>query len=111
MEATYKTLTLKCAGFEGITIKVKKTGFMGIKKPFISHNISTLFPTLVPIESCKKGDYFMLKPTNKLKQGNVYCFDGYCNMAKKYTSHKFCVKPYTHRAMKKGTMVYVGFDY
>lgn len=109
METTYKNLTLKCAGFEGITIKAKKTGFMPRKQPFISHNISTLYPTMVPIETCKNGDFFMLKSTNVVKDSNVFSFDGYCNIAKKYQGSRWTGEGMTSK--KKGTMVYVGFEF
>ncbi len=66
-------------------------------------------PTLVAIELLTNGEYFRLNQAGK--QGKkTYTADGYCRENKKYTGtdcDDFCAQTFK----KKGTLVWIGFDY
>ena len=66
--------------------------------------------TAIAIEKVKKNDFFILKPDVKISDSTVYSPDGYCRFTKKYAATK--QSDHCHQIYKKkGTIVYIGFDY
>lgn len=67
--------------------------------------------TAIAIENLPKDEYyFILKPDVKISEKTVYSKDGYCRVNRKYCGTK-CSDIGHQIYKKKGTIVYIGFDY
>ena len=75
----------------------------------VNHNLLTVTPTMVAIETLSNHDFFMLKAGNKINDKTVFSFDGYCRYNKKYMGNRCSGEG--ERYLKKGTLVLVGFEY
>ena len=67
--------------------------------------------TAITIDKLPKNEpFFILNPEVKISDSTVYSNEGYCRYNKKYCATQqsnFCHQIYK----KKGTIVYIGFDY
>ena len=75
----------------------------------VNHNLNTVTPTMVAIETLSRGDFFMLKADNKITESNVFCAVGYDTYNKKYLADRFNGNGEIYK--KKGTLVLVGFEF